>query len=98
MIEKSRVDRLGSGTATIGLIFNPLSGRIRKRKDAIRHALTQIPCATCREVTNEHEINASVEAFIDADVDLLVIVGGMGRFRACCVIYLQLSHSHDGLC
>jgi len=75
------VDRLGSGTATIGLIFNPLSGRIRKRKDAIRHALTQIPCATCREVTNAHEINASVEAFIDADVDLLVIVGGDGTVQ-----------------
>ena len=81
MIEKSRVDRLGSGTATIGLIFNPLSGRIRKRKDAIRRALTEIPGATCREVTNAHEINASVEAFIDAGVDLLVIVGGDGTVQ-----------------
>ena len=81
MIEKSRVDRLGSGTATIGLIFNPLSGRIRKRKDAIRRALTEIPGATCREVTNAHEINASVGAFIDAGVDLLVIVGGDGTLQ-----------------
>jgi diacylglycerol kinase (ATP) len=81
MIEKSRVDSLGSGTATIGLIFNPLSGRIRKRKDAIRRALTEIPGATCREVTNAHEINASVEAFIDAGVDLLVIVGGDGTVQ-----------------
>jgi diacylglycerol kinase (ATP) len=81
MIERSRVDRLGSGTATIGLIFNPLSGRIRKRKDAIRRALTDIPGATCREVTNAHEIKASVEVFIDADVDLLVIIGGDGTVQ-----------------
>jgi diacylglycerol kinase (ATP) len=81
MIEKSRVDRLTSGTATIGLIFNPLSGRIRKRKDAIRRALTEIPGATCREVTNADEINASVEAFVDAGVDLLVIVGGDGTVQ-----------------
>jgi hypothetical protein len=81
MIEKSRVDRLTSGTATIGLIFNPLSGRIRKRKDAIRRALTELSGATCREVTNADEINASVEAFIDAGVDLLVIVGGDGTVQ-----------------
>jgi diacylglycerol kinase (ATP) len=81
MIEKLQVDRLASGTAKIGLIFNPLSGRIRKRKDAIRHALTEIPGATCREVTNADEINVSVEAFIDAGVDLLVIVGGDGTVQ-----------------
>ena len=81
MIEKLQVDRLASGTGKIGLIFNPLSGRIRKRKDAIRHALTEIPGATCREVTNADEINVSVEAFIDAGVDLLVIVGGDGTVQ-----------------
>jgi hypothetical protein len=81
MIEKLRVDSLGSGTVTIGLIFNPLSGRIRKRKDAIRRALTEIPGATCREVTNADEISASVEAFIDAGVDLLAIVGGDGTVQ-----------------
>ena len=48
----------------IGLLFNPLSGRIRKRKDAIRRALAGIPGATCREVTNAPEIKASVDAFV----------------------------------
>ena len=65
----------------IGLLFNPLSGRIRKRKDAIRRALAGIPGATCREVTNAFEIKASVDAFVQADIDLLVIVGGDGTVQ-----------------
>ena len=74
----------------IGLLFNPLSGRIRKRKDAIRRVLAEIPGATCSEVTNEPEINASVEAFVRADVDLLVIIGGDGTD------YPGWHHQHDG--
>jgi hypothetical protein len=81
MIENSRINRLGSGAGMIGLLFNPLSGRIRKRKDAIRRALAGIPGATCREVTNAFEIKASVDAFVQADIDLLVIVGGDGTVQ-----------------
>ncbi|SEL36112.1 diacylglycerol/lipid kinase family protein [Nitrosovibrio tenuis] len=81
MAEKSRIDRLGSGTASIGLLFNPLSGRIRKRKESVRQALSGIPGATCREVTNALEINASVDAFIGAGIDLLVVVGGDGTVQ-----------------
>jgi diacylglycerol kinase family enzyme len=62
------------------LLFNPLSGRIRKRKDAIRRAAGEIS-GTCREVTNAHEINASVDAFVDAGTDLLVIIGGDGTVQ-----------------
>ncbi|MDQ3187063.1 MAG: acylglycerol kinase family protein, partial [Pseudomonadota bacterium] len=65
----------------IGFLFNPLSGRIRKRKDAIRRALAGIPGATCSEVTNAPEIKASVDAFVQADIDLLVIVGGDGTVQ-----------------
>ena len=81
MIEKSRMDRLKSGAPAVGLLFNPLSGRIRKRKNAIRQALAAIPDAVCREVTNAPEINASVDAFMDAGIDLLVIVGGDGTVQ-----------------
>jgi len=81
MREKSLIDRLGSGTAKVGLLFNPLSGRIRKRKDVMRRMLATIPGATCREVTNALEINESVDAFITAGTDLLVIVGGDGTVQ-----------------
>jgi diacylglycerol kinase (ATP) len=78
---KSRIEKLQSGAARIGLIFNPLSGRIRKRKDAMRRAIALIPASICREVTNASEIKASVEAFLSADIDLLVIVGGDGTVQ-----------------
>lgn len=80
MTEKSRVDRLKSGTGSVGLLFNPLSGRIRKRKDAIRRTAGEIP-GTCRDVTNAREISASVDAFVDAGTDLLVIIGGDGTVQ-----------------
>lgn len=80
-MENSRINRLRSGAATVGLLFNPLSGRIRKRKDVIRRVLAGIPDATCMEVTNALEIKASMDAFVQADIDLLVIVGGDGTVQ-----------------
>ena len=94
MIEKSRMNRLGSGAATVGLLFNPLSGRIRKRKDSVRKALAAIPGAICREVTNALEINASVDAFVRANVDLLVIVGGDGTVQGV-LCHLFATHPLD---
>jgi diacylglycerol kinase (ATP) len=81
MIEQSRVDRITAGAATVGFLFNPLSGRIRKRVAAIRREIGRVPNATYREVTNAPEIHASVEAFLEADIDLLVIVGGDGTVQ-----------------
>jgi hypothetical protein len=78
---KSRIEKLQSGAARVGLIFNPLSGRIRKRRDAMRREAALIPGVTCREVTNASEIKAAVEALLKADVDLLVIVGGDGTVQ-----------------
>jgi hypothetical protein len=82
MIEQSRIERLGEGSATVGFLFNPMSGRIRKRRDAIRHELTGIPHAVLREATSASEINASVDAFLQEDTDLLVVVGGDGTVQA----------------
>lgn len=77
-----RIDGLGNGTARVGLLFNPLSGRIRKRREAIRCELAGIPGATCREAGSGAEMRAAVEAFVAADTDLLVIVGGDGTVQA----------------
>lgn len=82
MIEQSRIDSLREGTATVGFLFNPLSGRIRKRKDAIKGELIKIPGAICREVTNGPQICASVDAFLLAGIDLLAVVGGDGTVQA----------------
>ncbi len=82
MVEQSQIDRLGMGTAKVGLLLNPLSGRIRKRIDVIRPMLAAIPGAVCWEVTSTFEIGASVDALLQADIDLLVIIGGDGTVQA----------------
>jgi diacylglycerol kinase (ATP) len=81
MIDPSRIDRLRMGTATIGILVNPLSGRIRKYKEAVKRELEKIPRAVYREVANTIEINACIDAFMEADIDLLAIVGGDGTVQ-----------------
>ena len=82
MTEESRIKKLQTGEAKIGLLFNPLSGRIRKRKDVIKHALGEIPGAITREATNVSEFNSTVSDFLHTGVDLLVIAGGDGTVQA----------------
>lgn len=82
MVEQSQIDRLGMGTARVGLLLNPLSGHIRKRIDVVRRMLAEIPDATCREATNTLEIGAAVDAFLQADIDLLAVIGGDGTVQA----------------
>ncbi len=82
MTEELRIKKLQTGKAKIGLLLNPLSGRIRKRKDVIKNTLGKIPGAIIREATNVSEFNTTVSSFIDAGVDLLVIAGGDGTVQA----------------
>jgi diacylglycerol kinase (ATP) len=88
------MDKPALAASRVGLLFNPLSGRIRKRRDALRRVIDGIPGATCREVTNAFEINASVDAFISANVDLLVIVGGDGTVQGV-LCHLFATHPLD---
>ena len=82
MAEQSRIDRLKTGTAKIGLLVNPLGGQVRKRNHAINQALTGITGAIIYEATDLPTFQASVNALIQAEVDLLVIVGGDGTIQA----------------
>ncbi len=81
MVEQSQIDRLASGAAKIGLILNPHSGRIRKNIDVIRNILADIPASIYLEASDKSEIGASVDALLQDDIDLLVIIGGDGTVQ-----------------
>ncbi|MBL79931.1 MAG: diacylglycerol kinase [Nitrosomonadaceae bacterium] len=82
MKEEIRIRKIQTGNAKIGLIFNPLSGRIRKHKDVIKGILGRIPGVIIREAKSGHEFRESVKAFIDIEIDLLVIAAGDGTVQA----------------
>ena len=81
MVAAGKKERVSAGTATVGLLLNPLSGRIRKRERAVRDLLATIPGASCREITHAAGIRAGVKTFVEEDVDLLVIIGGDGTVQ-----------------
>jgi diacylglycerol kinase (ATP) len=82
MTEELRIKKLQTGDAKVGLIFNPLSGRIRKHKDTIKHVLLKIPGVIFREAKNKPEFEETINELMDTGVDLLVIAAGDGTVQA----------------
>ena len=82
MTEELRVKKIQMGNAKVGLIFNPLSGRIRKHKDTIKGVLEKIPGVILREAETGPEFKETVDEFLDIGVDLLVIAAGDGTVQA----------------
>ncbi|MDP1558712.1 MAG: acylglycerol kinase family protein [Nitrosomonas sp.] len=82
MAEQLKIDRLETGAPRIGLLFNPLGGQARKRELAIRQILTEIPRVIIHEATNAREFKTSIDCLLQADIDLLVIIGGDGTIHA----------------
>jgi hypothetical protein len=79
---KSRIDRLKSGAGKVGLLLNPLSGQVRKRKKEIQDVINHIRgCTICTAVDAPGFLTAT-EQLIQANVDLLVIVAGDGTSHA----------------
>ncbi|SFW11147.1 diacylglycerol kinase family protein [Nitrosovibrio sp. Nv17] len=81
-MEPSHLDNLEAGTATVGILFNPLGGRIRKREHSIRDELERIPRAICRRASDAPAIREAIDAFLVARVDVLLVVGGDGTVQA----------------
>jgi len=82
MTEELRIKKIQMGDAKVGLIFNPLSGRIRKHEDTIRGILENIPGVILRETKTGPEFKEAVDELLDIEVDLLVIAGGDGTAQA----------------
>lgn len=82
MTNQPRIDAIETGTTRVGILFNPLSGQVRKRSNNIRHAISKIPHAIVHEATNSAEFKLSIDALLQAGIDLLIIVGGDGTIHA----------------
>ena len=82
MADQPRIDALKTGTTRVGILFNPLSGQARKREKIIRQTLTKIPHTIIQEATNAPEFKTSINSLLQAEIDLLVIVGGDGTIHA----------------
>ncbi len=82
MTLQARIDRLKSGTAKTGCLLNPKGGQVRKRIEAIRQALQQIPGMLVREGNDADTFKNAIDALLQADIDLLVIVAGDGTTHA----------------
>jgi len=66
----------------LGVLCNPLSGRVRKKLDAIRDLARTLPGAFYREATNAAEFHAALDEFAEKRLELLVIIAGDGTFHA----------------
>lgn len=82
MTKELRIKKIQAGNAKVGLLFNPLSGRILKHKDKIKCALVKIPGVIFREAKNGPEFKETVNEFLHTGVDLLVIAAGDGTVQA----------------
>lgn len=82
MTNQPRIDAIKTGTTKVGILFNPLSGQARKRRNNIRQTITEIPHAIVQEATNTAEFKLSIDALLQAGIDLLIIVGGDGTIHA----------------
>jgi diacylglycerol kinase (ATP) len=64
-----------------GILCNPLSGRIRRRRTALRRRLASFPSAPVREVSDVADVASALRDLAAEGVDLLVIVGGDGTVQ-----------------
>jgi len=76
------MERLKSGSARIGLLLNPLSGQVKKRKEAILQAAERIPHGTIIEASDAQGFVEATDQLIHSSVDLLVIIAGDGTSHA----------------
>lgn len=82
MANQTRFDTLKTGTYRVGILFNPLGGQARKREKTIRQTLANIPHAIYQEASNFPEFKASINSLLQAEINLLVIIGGDGTIHA----------------
>ncbi|PXW90831.1 diacylglycerol kinase family enzyme [Nitrosomonas sp. Nm84] len=82
MTLQTRIDRLRTGTAKVGCLFNPMGGQARKHEPAIRQALSEIPGIFVCEAIDAIAFKSAIDQLLRMKIDLLVIVAGDGTTHA----------------
>ncbi|MFT5132998.1 MAG: diacylglycerol kinase (ATP) [Gammaproteobacteria bacterium] len=73
----------------IGIITNPLSGRIKNNVSTFKNLALSIPGAIYREACNQPEFERVVLEFAEYQIDLLVILAGDGTIHGLLSIILS---------
>lgn len=73
---------LSTANKTVGILSNPLSGRIKNNISVIRDLVKSIPGQIYREASKLSEFESVLEEFAESQLDLLVIIAGDGTVHA----------------
>ena len=73
---------LRTANKTVGILSNPLSGRIKNNISAIRNLVKTIPGEIYREASTQSEFESVLDEFARMKLDLLVIIAGDGTIHA----------------
>jgi diacylglycerol kinase (ATP) len=76
------MERLKTGSARIGLLLNPMSGQLKKRREAILRAAEQIPNGIIRQASDAAGFVTAANQLLESGIDLLVIIAGDGTSHA----------------
>ena len=66
----------------IGVLCNPLSGRLKGRTTLVQQYVAEIPVAIYREAANKEEFESVLKEFSSCEVELLVVIAGDGTIQA----------------
>lgn len=66
----------------IGIILNPLSGRVRRNPGRFSELVSRIPAASIVQTSNPSEMGTALAAWALADNGVLVVIGGDGTLQA----------------
>ncbi len=66
----------------VGILYNPLSGRNRRKPDFFQEILARYSHVPCKEVQTPEDILRALRTFAQGQVDCLVVNGGDGTIQA----------------
>ena len=81
-VEQSNLGQAPRSTMRVGILYNPLSGRNRRKPGLFQEILAKYPKVSCTEVQTPEDILAALRTFAQGQVNCLVVNGGDGTIQA----------------